>query len=183
MQVFFKLKEEFKLYIELGKNYKFPSPEIVNCHKCNKLVQFKKHGFYNRYLVTFDYSGLIVIRRYICPLCGCTISYIPDVSMTRFVLSTELIFQSLYAYFKLVVLEIKQISRQLKRYYIKKFMSKITAIQTVLREILPNARLPDQSLSNIDKTRMVLQLIRSSKININDIAHRFYDLSGKSILQ
>ncbi|TYQ18138.1 UNVERIFIED_CONTAM: hypothetical protein Cloal_0550 [Acetivibrio alkalicellulosi] len=41
MQVFFELKEEFKLYIELGKNYNFPSPEIINCHRCNKLVQFK----------------------------------------------------------------------------------------------------------------------------------------------
>ncbi|OPZ89208.1 MAG: hypothetical protein BWY74_02824 [Firmicutes bacterium ADurb.Bin419] len=183
MQIFFTLKEGFETYIKSGKKYNFPSPEIRRCHNCNKPVHFKKHGFYQRYLVTIDYSGLIVIRRYICPLCGCTISYIPDVCMPGFVFSTELIFQALYAYFKLIRNTAKELSRQLIRYYRVRLISKTAAISAALRQILPNARLPDKSLSGKEKSRMVLLLIKSSEININDISHRFYDISGKAILQ
>jgi hypothetical protein len=183
MQIFFTLKEGLESYLKSGKKYDFPSPEIRRCHRCNKFVEFKKHGFYERYLVTTEYSGQIVIRRYICPICGCTISYIPDVCMPGFVFSTELIFKALYAYFKIISYSAKELSRQLVKYYRARLISKTTAISATLREILPHARLPDKSLSIEEKTRMVLLLIKSSKININDISHRFYDISGKAILQ
>lgn len=64
MQIFFTLKEGLESYLKSGKKYDFPSPEIRRCHRCNKFVEFKKHGFYERYLVTTEYSGQIVIRRY-----------------------------------------------------------------------------------------------------------------------
>ena len=87
MQILFEVKEGMSEYIKKGKDYPFPPPPLTNCHNenCAKLVQFNKHGFYRRYFMSSKFSGKIYIRRYICPLCGRTISYLPYFCLPNFV--------------------------------------------------------------------------------------------------
>jgi hypothetical protein len=77
MQYIFNVKEGIHEYIKLSRNYSFPSPPIKRCHnpECNRIVHFRKHGFYERYFYSREYRGKIVIRRYIC-LCFIEQAYI-----------------------------------------------------------------------------------------------------------
>lgn len=72
MQILFTVQEGLEEYIKKGKDYPFPPPPVRRCHNnnCKKVVQFKKHGFYQRHLITNIFRDKILIRRYICPLCG-----------------------------------------------------------------------------------------------------------------
>ncbi|WP_133161643.1 hypothetical protein [Acetivibrio saccincola] len=61
MQYIFNVHEGIHEYIKLGRNYSFPPPPTKRCHnpKCNKLVSFRKHGFYERYYYSKEYKGKI----------------------------------------------------------------------------------------------------------------------------
>lgn len=56
----------------------FPAaPERCPFKDCSKPVKFKKHGYYARFFISKAFTGVIYIRRYICPICGRTVSMIP----------------------------------------------------------------------------------------------------------
>ena len=56
----------------------FPeAPEKCPHKGCHKPIKLKKHGFYGRNIISDEYTGLIYIRRYICPICGRTLSMLP----------------------------------------------------------------------------------------------------------
>lgn len=56
----------------------FPSaPERCPFKDCSKPVKLKKHGYYARFFISKSFTGDIYIRRYICPVCGRTVSMIP----------------------------------------------------------------------------------------------------------
>ena len=56
----------------------FPSaPERCPFKDCAMPVKLKKHGYYSRFFISRTYYGVIYIRRYICPICGRTISMLP----------------------------------------------------------------------------------------------------------
>jgi len=50
---------------------------------CAMPVKLKKHGFYKRFYISKSFSGYICIRRYICPVCGRTVSMLPSFCFTR----------------------------------------------------------------------------------------------------
>lgn len=182
MQFFFKLSKDLASYVEEGKEYNFPNPEIMSCHTCTKTVQFQKHGFYERYLETIGYKGLIVSRRYICPNCGCTISYLPNICISRFIFSPKIIFAVLYQYFRIIETISQEVSRQLLYHYRRRLRDNLKMICAILRDIIPNATLPPEELDPYTKERMVLDLIKSSGIYINDLTHRFQKISKIAIL-
>lgn len=56
----------------------FPLPPNRCPYKdCHMPVKLEKHGYYSRYFIGKKFSGVIYIRRYICPVCGRTVSLIP----------------------------------------------------------------------------------------------------------
>jgi hypothetical protein len=56
----------------------FPyAPERCPFKDCLMPVTLKKHGYYPRFFISKDFCGVIYVRRYICPLCGKTVSMLP----------------------------------------------------------------------------------------------------------
>jgi len=56
----------------------FPcSPEKCPFKDCSMPLKLEKHGYYRRFFISKDFSGVLYIRRYICPICGRTVSMLP----------------------------------------------------------------------------------------------------------
>ena len=65
------------LYQMQGKSFGFPDLTAELCLMCRK-DYLKKHGFYDRDLITAGFEGRIKIRRYRCPGCRKTVSLLPS---------------------------------------------------------------------------------------------------------
>lgn len=66
---------------------------------CQAYVKQKKHGFYARNIISFEFVGRIIIRRYICPVCDRTISMLPMFCLPHYQYSLLTIFLVLYEYY------------------------------------------------------------------------------------
>jgi len=97
----------------------FPEPPMRCPFKdCSMPVIFKKHGYYERYYISKTFTGILYIRRYICPICGRTISMLPVFCIPKFQYSYIDIISFLH--------EVFEIGTPIKRYVI------------TLREYFPN---------------------------------------------
>jgi len=85
---------------------------------CRMPARMKKHGFYKRYVIAYNFSGYIYIRRYICPCCGRTVSFLPSFLVPYFQYALPYILAFLNGYFK---------RRQSLRKYVEWFRIKKTA--------------------------------------------------------
>jgi transposase-like protein len=84
MQIIFYTEnkpESFKV-----KNYESfpPPPDKCPFHDCTMPVRLMKHGFYERFFISKSFTGIIYIRRYICPICGRTVSMLPMFCLQNF---------------------------------------------------------------------------------------------------
>ena len=87
----------------------FPqSPQRCPFKECALPVKLKKHGYYTRYFISKTFKGVLYIRRYICPVCGRTISMLPVFCLPNFQYSGPDIIKILH--------ELYQSSIPLKRY-------------------------------------------------------------------
>ncbi|MDI6601032.1 MAG: DUF6431 domain-containing protein, partial [Thermoanaerobacteraceae bacterium] len=94
MQMIFHV-EDTEEYLHKGKDYKFPEPPDICPHPdCKSRVRLKKHGFYYRYYSDGSRYIKIAIRRYICPVCRKTVSFLPDFCLPHFQYSIDLIVRS-----------------------------------------------------------------------------------------
>jgi len=77
VQILFYTKDSPQSFAEgLGT---FPDAPKKCPHKnCHIPVKMRKHGFYKRYIINDSFTGVIRIRRYICPMCGRTVSMLPS---------------------------------------------------------------------------------------------------------
>ncbi|NMB97001.1 MAG: hypothetical protein GYA02_10390 [Clostridiaceae bacterium] len=157
------------------------------------MVHFRKHGFYERYYYSTEYKGKIVIRRYICPLCGCTISYIPHFCLPGFINAVKHIFEYIYNSFYregsinsvIEQLNLKydlQFSRQILYYYRKKFIKNIDTIQNGIRQIIKGVKLPDKTLEDVEKARNVLAIVISEYLDIHLFSQKYYQATTKTFL-
>lgn len=190
----FTVKLIFSEYLRLGRKYDFPPPPFRRCHnsKCNKLVQFRKHGFYERYFVGSVFDGKIVIRRYICPICGHTISIMPNFCLPRYLHALENIFQYTFeAYHRLGTLKaclnalnIKtglNISRQLLYHYRKRLLENLTFIQHGIRQLDTEVGFGDNELVEIEKAKKVLGIVRNWPGPLNLFSQQFLEKNTKTI--
>lgn len=51
------------------------------CPICDARCPLRAHGFYCRTLVDVEFDGMIPVRRYLCLLCGRTVSLLPQVAL------------------------------------------------------------------------------------------------------
>jgi hypothetical protein len=62
--------------------YQWIVPDLF-CANCRRATKLHHHGHYCRYVLTLTATYLlIVVLRFLCPLCGKTISYLPNFTAT-----------------------------------------------------------------------------------------------------
>jgi hypothetical protein len=77
LQLLFDAKCDPEFYHMQGKAFDFPNLTATLCPTCRR-DYLKKHGYYERYLITIGFEGEIVIRRYSCHECKKTVSLLPS---------------------------------------------------------------------------------------------------------
>ena len=90
----------------------------MQCHfkDCSLPVKLKKHGYYSRYFLSKLFSGILYIRRYICPVCGRTISMIPMFCLQKFQYSGIDIISMLNEFYRSGI-SLKVFVEKLKKYF------------------------------------------------------------------
>lgn len=190
----FTVKVIMEEYIRLGRAYEFPSAPFCRCHNpnCNKLVQYRKHGFYERCLVCSFYDGKIVVRRYICPICRHTISFLPNFCLPRFIYAMEHIFEYTYRAFHkrgtlqacLEELNLESglnISRQLLYRYRKRILETLNFLKVGIRQLDQAIALPDDKEVDIEKAKTVLSIVKRWPGPPNEFSQQFFDKNNKTI--
>lgn len=75
----------------------FPEPpECCPFHDCSMPVKMKKHGFFSRNYISNGYIIILYLRRYICPVCGRSVSMLPSFCIQHFQYSCPDISNKLY---------------------------------------------------------------------------------------
>lgn len=126
----------------------FPSAPMGCPFKdCLMPVQLKKHGFYSRFFISKKYNGVIYIRRYICPVCGRTVSMLPVFCLQGFQYSGVDIINILYEFYEggislrrlmeKIKVDLPTIDRRHINYYRRRIMENRQLIQYVLNLISP----------------------------------------------
>lgn len=98
MQKIFKVNISPNIYQNQDKSFSFPDLTHTLCPHCHK-QHLHRHGFYRRYLIDKGFEGFILIRRYICPECGRTVSMLPWFCHPRRTYSMGFIHYSLAGFF------------------------------------------------------------------------------------
>lgn len=195
MQRLFTLKVIFEEYVRLDREYPFPEAPFTRCTnpKCSKLVKYRKHGFYKRYFVCSFYDKKIVVRRYICPICGHTISFMPNICLPRYIHALEDIFQYIFKAFHrkgtlkacLEELNIElglNMSRQLLYQYRKRFLENLTFLQSGIRQMVSEIELPSLEMPVNEKAKIVLTIVKDWPGPVNLFSQRFLEKNRKTIL-
>lgn len=195
MQIIFTVLGGLEEYINKGKKYPFPAAPVRRCHNnnCNKIVRFKKHGFYQRYLITEFFKDKIFIRRYICPLCGHTLSYLPSFCLPRFIYGLKNIMIYMINAFngdgtlKDCLDKLNSITgglnipRQLVHHYRKRFMQNLDLIQAGLRQLHPEVKLPCNTLERKERARELLVIIKDNLDRVYSFSQKFYEKTNKTL--
>lgn len=194
MQIYFTVEEGVEKYVEMGRDYPFPPPPTLVCHHCKRLTEFKKHGFYKRFIITISIKDKVYIRRYICPHCKHTVSYLPSFCLTRFIYGIEYIFDYIYQAFNTTdslkacldklnaTYKGLNISRQLLYHYKNRFMDNLKSIQTGLRQLVPRIKLPEDSLDKKERAKRLLFLIKETTVQAHSFSQRYYQQTNQALL-
>ena len=99
MQISFFTNHSIRMFSK--KNSKsFPdAPERCPFKDCTMPVKLQKHGYYSRFFISKSFLGRIYIRRYICPVCGKTVSMLPMFCFPRFQYSANDIIKTLRGFY------------------------------------------------------------------------------------
>lgn len=190
MQNIFLCNLEPKAFKEANEELFPEAPERCPFSNCLLPITMKKHGFYRRYVINHDYSGYIYIRRYICPCCKRTVSFLPSFLMPYFQYTVKYILsflngyfkkrQSLRGYIKWFKQKKDSFSRRHFRYYTHRMFSNASLVQYYLnltgQGIIPKEDTLDSRLfakSFLEKVHTVSPYY---------LTCNFFTLTGKSIL-
>ena len=137
---------------------------------------------------------MIVIRWCICPLCGHTISYLPNFRLTRFVYGVK----EILLYLKRALMgketlksrldklnginEVLNLSRQLIYHHKRRFMQNLSLIQAGLRQLNPGIRLPDNSLCKIKRAKKLVVMIKGAPDQEYSFSQKFHETTNKTFL-
>jgi len=155
-------------------------PESCSNPGCKIPIPPKKHDFYKRNCIDIGYAVRIKIRRYYCPHCGMTFSYLPAFCLPYFQYSLRIIFLILRCHFFKMLsflsgfIHSHQLSlqRQHRQFYTRRFLVNLKRIQIVLRELSPGLVLPDNQDIRTGAQK-VLRIIRRGFTTILTFSQRF----------
>jgi hypothetical protein len=153
-------------------------------------VRMKKHGFYKRYVIAYNFSGYIYIRRYICPCCGRTVSFLPSFLVPYFQYALPYILAFLNGYFKrrqslrkyVEWFRIKKdgFSRRHFRYYINRIFSNRSLIQFYLNLTDQSMVQKEDAMDSRLFAKSLLEKIHA--VSPHYLSWNFFNLTGKNIL-
>jgi len=142
-------------YARQGEDFDFPVPKTCPNPECLIPIPLKKHGFYKRNCLDFTYRGSILIRRYYCPYCGKTVSYLPSFCLLYYQYSLAVIYLVITNYIE-SNRSYAQILRQFKahypdlhlcmqhiEFYLLRFLMNLHTIQIGLKQFWSDMALPD----------------------------------------
>lgn len=193
MQQIMPIAESPQEYVSLGKAFPFPEPESCPYPDCLVSIPLKKHGFYRRYLIDAEYQGEILIRRYYCPYCGRTVSYLPSFCLPYFQYSLLMIYLVLKGYFQNELNQAQILAQIRANYkhvhwkeqhlslYIRRFRGNLNRIKVGIRQLLPEIILPTEGQKN-KGIKKVLAIIKSGFKDIQTFAQRFFDSCRHSFM-
>jgi len=169
----------------------FPeAPERCPFSGCHLSIKMKKHGFYQRYVVSHKFSGYIYIRRYICPCCGRTISFLPSFLIPYFQYALPYILTFLKGFFRIgksirsylfwFQEKYDGFSRRHFRYYINRLSRNQKLIQYVLN-LTGQGMIPQEDAPSSQAFAKGF-LEKAFEVSPHYFSYRFFNLTGKSIL-
>ena len=147
MQISFFTNHSIRMFSK--KNSKsFPdAPERCPFKDCTMPVKLQKHGYYSRFFISKSFLGRIYIRRYICPVCGRTVSMLPMFCIPRFQYSSDDIINilrdfyhsgiSLNKFIEQLKIDFPALERRHINYYRRKIIENRKFIQYGLNLISP----------------------------------------------
>lgn len=181
-------------YARLGEAFEFPVPETCLNPECLIPIPPKKHGFYERNCLDFVYRGQILIRRYYCPYCGKTISYLPSFCLPYYQYSLAIIYLVITNYIK-SGMSYAQTLRQFRNnypelqlgmqhieFYILRFLMNLHSIQIGLRQFWPDIALPDSDLDIKRGAKKILHIVKDGFGEIHTFSQRFFEQCKRSFM-
>jgi len=127
-------------YIVLGKQNIFP--ELFGCRQpgCKNRDRLRKHGFYSRQAIFLTAICIAWIQRYLCPICGHTVSLLPTFLAPRFQYTLMALFWILHGLHRLN-LSISEVAARWNRRLHAPTKLRRQNIQHLLRRLRQNDRL------------------------------------------
>ena len=190
MQTIFMSKYNPIDYVDKDGIGKYPdAPKKCPYGDCGVGIEMKKHGFYTRMLITITFTGKIRIRRYICALCGRTLSMLPSFCIAGFTYGAEFIITLLQCMLNIGSIKktVKQwaaygidISRRLINKYMKRLCKNRRLIQYGINQISPDNIIIGQIPGDTDWTKSFVRGMRpnfSPEFNV-----KFHKTTGKSFM-
>ena len=171
------------LYQMQGKGYDFPDMTTELCPHCGR-DYLKKHGYYGRYLITIDFEGEIIIRRYCCPECCRTVSLLPSFCHPKRTYGILAIFQLLVEYYvklraaclaaaSFLAATGIECTRQLLRHYRRRIEQNLNSLVMALTDIHAlKEPLITEKKSMRKKVRQLLSYIQSPQTESLEIFRR-----------
>jgi len=194
MQIIFFTDATPEEYHRLDKKFPFPQPSF--CPSCRVPVAPKKHGFYWRYLLTINFKQRIRIRRYYCPYCKKTLSYLPSFCLPHFQYALEIIYFALQLFFvhgysaRLCISLLRQTmndtcscwDRAHLQFYVRRFLGNHNRIKIALRQLLPSVILPAAEMDKKKGAKWLLDIVATGFPHIQTFSTRYYDQCRQSFL-
>lgn len=192
MQFIFDCSLDNYILKDCGRDIQPPRPTRCPNPSCKLHVPPKKHGGYERYVFSEQYSGLIYIHRFYCPYCGKTFSFLPSFCLPYFQYALSVIFDILYSSFVLelsydkillkLVSYFSALSKQHFTFYCHRFYDNLTFIQSGIRTLDPSCGLPSSDLIQKEKAKKVIALLMDSFAPIHIFSQRFHAACNFSFL-
>ena len=165
-----------------------PRPRM--CFSC-KIGKPHKHGFYERFYLDGVNCFRINVRRYRCPRCGITVSFLPSFCVPQFQYSLHVLWRVMHLRFK----EKRSLRQCLKKlleefprlawlpqkisFYAKRFLDNLPWLESLLRNVFPRMKLG----SNKEKrAKKVLATVQLGFRQIQNLARLFHEQCQRSFL-
>ncbi len=190
MQIIFYTENKPECFKEKSHGRFPPPPDKCPFHDCTMPVRLKKHGFYERFFISKSFTGIIYVRRYICPVCGRTVSMLPMFCLKGFQYSGIDILNILYELYQggislnklihRINSDMPTISRRHINYYRKRIIKNRKLIQYGLNLISPEFILSGIIPENQKWVRDFLEKVHS--IHPHAFLVHFSNKTGKSFM-
>lgn len=150
----------------------FPlAPDRCPFEGCSMPVKLKLHGYYKRFFISKTFSGILYIRRYICPICGKTVSMLPMFCIQHFQYSAIDILNILHELYlggislekliKKTNKELPYLTRRHMNYYRKRIILNRQLIQYGLNLISPEFIFAGAIPENQNWVKTFLEIVHS----------------------
>ncbi len=165
-----------------------PRPRI--CFSC-RIGKPHKHGFYRRFYLDGLNCFRIAIRRYRCPRCGITVSFLPSFCVPKFQYSLHVLWKVLHLRFeegltlRKCIEELLKIFPQLDwlpqriSFYAKRFLDNLPRMESLLRNTFPRMKL---GVGKEKRAKKVLANVHSGSNQIQSHARLFHEQCHRSFL-